>query len=49
MENNYPESLYDYVRERYDDNPADILGIPGVYELVSAFLHDEVMKGMKGE
>jgi len=31
----FETALYDYVRENYDDNPADILDIDGVKDLVA--------------
>lgn len=36
-------ATYDYVREEYADNPAWLLDIHGVYEIVAAYVEDEVM------
>lgn len=36
-------ATYDYVREEYADNPAWLLDIPGVYDLVAAYVEDEVI------
>lgn len=37
-------ALFEYVREAYDKNPAWMLEIPGVYEIVSEYLNNEVIE-----
>jgi len=36
-------ALYDLVREMYDDNAAWMLEVPGVEEIMSEYLYDDVM------
>ena len=40
----FDTALFDYVREEFDDNPANLLLIPGVYEIVAEHLNNEVLE-----
>ena len=42
-------ALFDLVREMYDNNPADILTVPGVYEIMAEYLNNEVLERIEEE
>ena len=37
-------ALFELVREMYDNNPADMLTVPGVYEIMAEYLNNEVLE-----